>query len=154
MIQDFYEASEDLVATRMSQTIVPLLEIVDVDENETERLFGPDAAFALEGDRVLEVAMVVEFGEAVGDRELFEHQVDVRKFFVLGEECSIRGFDLAMILLEFPRITSEPATHFIESLREDSNFVSRSRVLVNRASALADGQSLRCVGKGAKRFYD
>ena len=62
---------QELVAGGVAEPVVQPLEVVDVDQQDRERLAGALDALDLAREVVLEEAVVVQLGEAVGDRELF-----------------------------------------------------------------------------------
>ena len=59
----------------MAEGVVELLEVIDVEHQQRERETAALRALDLEGQALVEMAVVVEAGQAVGDRELGEARV-------------------------------------------------------------------------------
>jgi hypothetical protein len=108
------DALEHGVAGRVAELVVQALEVVDVDEGEGERLVGAVGALRLPGELVLEVAVVVEPREAVGERELGEHLVSAPQRLVLGAQPAIRLFDGGALALELEPALPEPLREVVE----------------------------------------
>ena len=133
----------------MAQPIVPLLEEVDVDEDETKRVFGATGAFAFACHRFLEIAMVVKLGEAICNRELFENEVHVRQLSVLRDEFLVRGFDFAPVVFEFARIAPEAAANVVKCFGQQTDFVGRGFCGVDFDSAFTSREPLSSIRERA-----
>ena len=101
----------------MAELVVQALEVVDVDQRERERLAGAVGALRLARELVLEVAVVVETREAVGERELREHLVRAAQRVVLRAQPLVRVLDLAALLLELAPARVEAVGEVVERAR-------------------------------------
>ena len=72
---------EHPIAGLVSEVVVDLLEVVDVDEDQAEMIAGALAAADFGGDLFLEEGVVVQAGETVADNELLELLVLGAQFF-------------------------------------------------------------------------
>ena len=72
------ELGEHLVADRVPEDVVHLLEVVDVDHHHGDVLVRARGVSQLAAEALVEVAVVVEAGERVGLRLALEPRADVR----------------------------------------------------------------------------
>ena len=105
---------EHRVPGRVSELVVQALEVVDVDEGEGEGLVGAVGALRLPGELVLEMAVVVEPREAVGEGELREHLVGPAQRFVLGAEPPVGFLDGGAVALELAAALAEALREIVE----------------------------------------
>ena len=75
VLQDLRHAAQRVVAGQVAVAVVVALEVIDVDHQHRQRQPGAVAALHLQRQPLAEVAVVVEAGEAVGDRQLGEARV-------------------------------------------------------------------------------
>src|SRR5690606_34298620 len=65
-------SAEHGVSGEVAAGVVVSLEVVDVEQQQRDRMAVAPGALALRGEGVLQVAAVVESGELVGDGELLQ----------------------------------------------------------------------------------
>ena len=70
----------------MAVIVVEFLEVVDVDQDQTQRLAGSRGAAHLSRQVILEEAVVVQLGQIIGDRKLMEDFVDALQLGVLTDK--------------------------------------------------------------------
>src|SRR6185437_9920417 len=77
VLQDLGDAAQGVVARHVAVAVVVALEVIDVDHQDRQRQPGAVAALHLQRHPLAEVAVVVEAGQTVGDRQLGEARVQV-----------------------------------------------------------------------------
>ena len=95
---------------------------------------------------ILEEAVVVELGEAVGDRELLEHLIGLLQGLVLAQQLLVRLLDLRAVADQAPG-------HVLEGVREQTDLVVAVRIReVHVEMALRDPS--RALGQRLDRLHD
>ncbi len=126
-LQAFRDGAQHLVADVVAVGVVDLLEMVEVEDHQPDRLVDPAELLEIFLQRIVEIAPVLHPGETVGQRGLFQR---LRS----GAERNSHGAQLALL----PRV---PPDHRVDE--EDGEEHGDGEEQSGRQEQLADVADLR-----------
>src|SRR5450631_3766642 len=105
VLQDLGDPAQRIVARHVTVAVVVALEVIDVDHQDRQRQPSPVAALHLQRQPLAKVAVVVEAGETVGDRQLGEPRVQILELLgALDDLLFQRGVQRRQLGVLFPQL--------------------------------------------------
>ena len=142
--QDLGDVAQDLVARRVPQAVVDVLEAVQVEQHDRDRVVEPAVAADLLFEPDREEAAIVEPGHVVLERELLQAGVG-------GLQLLVGGVEPAGERVDFLGLALDRAEHAREALHEGADLVGAVAQRARRPGLLDD---LRGAGHGGRHVPD
>ena len=152
------ELAEHRVAREVAEGVVDLLEVIDVEEDQREAARVAAGAGGLALERLVEVALVVQLGEAVHRHQPVDLLVVLRLHVAAHDELEDRAADLELVAVAQDDLVdelvvdvgavgrAEVADHVVGALSADPGVVAGHALLVELDVALGRAAEDRRLG--------